>query len=928
MIERDPDTRAPGLVRLLYRRAVDSLSFSSALFKLRRELNAKIDAEAQSARDRGERPQGISRWFKNRRMTIAEAYLHVVKDLESGHARARLRALRDMVNVSFHAKTLDMPLNTARVQMALMKEAVKHRGDRRRQLELLQDFSSSTHGQPQVIRALLDELNIVELPETGAKLKNLGAGRDDHVHDTATAGRKNPTQLLIDAFIKGISELTVAYGSAAASASMAEAMDAGRIVGIRVSIGLELSVRIHGRRFHFMALLPQFKSGKELHRWLDDKGPALKPLFAGLERNQAKRVIAVKRLLKYFNRTALKDLNEGYPDEPLYAVPRLRLRDLLETAPESSVNRLHLGEFLHLKYRPVLFNRLQRLKVLRERARRDAKVKAISEWELGLVEERYARTRAEYRDLRPEGLQRKYFTNPEIGDYQTVFTDLGRVKALLRKAGCSLKLLHPLEHGFDPARDLLEAHRGVIDQVEVYNMQDAVKRDPESTLRLARLVNDLNARSEADGSPPYVPVCGSDSTGRNPTVPGMGFIRADRLTGRYGRRYARRHVAVPALISAMVEAGGKPVGQSSAAAPIISMGKVSPLEPARIEGEEPDEARPIPFGKAVRYLNPALVDLALAAVGFLVAQRFIGPFYAALWLLITGFRNSVADLVAGRGTRLSGWNWRGVNFDNVARSLFWTGFSVPIMGFVKARFDVLWPWAAEGALFDTAKFFCISFANGLYLATHNTLRGFDRKVVRANFFRSVIAWPLATAASPLGDLLGIPSIVQSKIWSDVVAGFIEGGSKYLKTVGLRRRDLEEILPLVVSDEPDERLGATLDLLYLFREEPRTESSLRQALDPAVERPAGDKEAKACSFDELAAGLAGDGLGDELLGFILERHGREAAAELTGLVADTLPELRAWLAARESRLSAVRRGSRPKPAEPGRPEEREAADAIG
>ena len=56
-------------------------------------------------------------------------------------------------------------------------------------------------------------------------------------------------------------------------------------------------------------------------------------------------------------------------------------------------------------------------------------------------------------------------------------------------------------------------------------------------------------------------------------------------------------------------------------------------------------------------------------IGFLVANRFIGWAYALLWLGITGFRNSIADLVASRGSRLSEWKLRSINFANVAQSM-------------------------------------------------------------------------------------------------------------------------------------------------------------------------------------------------------------------------------------------------------------------
>ena len=885
---------------------INTFSFSSELYKLRRELNALIDSPDTIVPAPHSHALGITRWFKKRRISIAEDYLMVIRDLESKQYSARLRSLRMMVDVSFHAKSLDLPLNTARVQMALIKETVKNRGNRRRQLELLQDFSVSSHGQYQVIRKLCDELNIIELPESGTRLKNMDTGWDEHVHDTASSGRKNATQLLIDAFIKGISTLTISYTSPDSLEMMVEAVEAGKIVGIRVHIGLEFSLMVQGRRFHFMALLPPFKNGKETERWFRENSSKLHDLFDGLDRNQAYRIEAVKDLLKNFNRSALGELNEGYPANKLYSIPKLELKDLTALIPLSSVNRLQLGEFLYSSYKPVLFNRVLLLKVQREKARNDFRKKVISEWDYRIIDDRYTGIRKQFRELTPDQLRKQYFTNPKIGDYQTVFDNLTKIKSVLSGAGCSLKILHPLEHGLDRAKKLLEKSRGLIDRVEIYNMQDSVLRDPDEILQLARFINDLNKDSALNGIPPFIPVCGSDATGRNPRIPGMGFIRQDRIGGRFRKKYIKRHVALPPLVSAMIGAEGKHVTRELvAAAPVIlSMGKISSGAP-NLLGDEPEiEGAYISPTRVWRYLNPTLVNLIFAAIGFLVANHYIGPFYACLWLFITGFRNSIADLVASRGTRLSEWNLKSVNFGNVTRSLFWTGFSVPILGFVKTQFDVFWPLANDGLLFNSVKFFFIAFSNGLYLATHNTLRGFDRKVVRANFFRSVIAWPLATIFAPLGNLAGIPAIVQSKIWSDFVAGFIEGGSKYLLVLKLRRRDLEEIIPRVISGDRDDRFAAILDLLYLFREEPRTEGSLRAALDTPTQLEVilkDDKDARKYSFHEFNEAVMSERCDHELVDYILAHYGHETAVELTGLVASTLPSLREWLTARSKHV---------------------------
>ena len=392
----------------------------------------------------------------------------------------------------------------------------------------------------------------------------------------------------------------------------------------------------------------------------------------------------------------------------------------------------------------------------------------------------------------------------------------------------------------------------------------------------------------------------------------MGFIRVDRLQGKFRRKYAERHIALPDLLSAMIETEGKPVPPESLASTsaVLCMGKTSSGYTARIGDEGESGMEQIPLSRAWRYLNPGLVNLMHVMVGFLVAQRFIGVSYAFLWLFITGFRNSIADLVAGRGTRIREWNLKSVNFGNVARSLFWTGFSVPILGFVKAKFDVLWPGPADGLLFDAVKFFFISFSNGLYLAAHNTLRGFDRKVVRANFFRSVLAWPFATITAPLGNLLGIPSIVQAKIWSDFVAGFIEGGAKYVSVLKLRRRDLEEIIPQVISGDEEERCTALLDLLFLFREEPRTASSLVTILAPDY-RPLGifkvDSDTKPCSFDDLHKAVMDERFDSNFVDFMLARYTPDMSVELLDLATITLPSFRTWLGSHARRFRQVKAG---------------------
>ena len=854
---------------------------------MRRELNAKIDQPESIVPPPPFHPQAANRWFTRRRITIAESYLTVVRDLDSRHSGRRLEALKKLADGAFHSANIDYPLNTARVQSALVKEVVKHRTNKRRQLELLYDFSISTRGQHQTIRKLCDELNVVELPEGGVAIGGLGYGWDEHVHDTATSGRKNPTQLVIDAFIKGISELRVAYGSVSDLEMMEEVVAAGEIMGLKVEIGLEYSVMVEGERYHFMAELPHMGSVEALGEYFGAWGEALGDFFEGLDRNREKRLEAVRRLLGEFNESKLVELNEGYEGE--YRLGALSLDELLATIPNMNITPLHLAEFMYMKYRPVLQRRVWYYKVLREKARQEGG----AEGEGRRVGEKYKRLKEELNGLSPDSVLTGYFDAPHMIEYETVFNDVEGLSEKLREAGCKIKFIHPLEHGVAAAVEVLEKYRGSMDSVEVYNTQDCAVREEGEIEGFARYVNERNKGAEREGRKALRPVCGSDATGRNPKIPGMGFIYEDGVTGKLRQKYIRRHVKLPELVSAMVRAGDAAVDEGAFGKTpvprIISMGKVSSGEGYTSTSDD-EKIGPL---RAWRYFDPAFKNMLRTLAGLALAIPFVGVAYGCIWIGITGFRNSLVDLISYRGARLSAWKLKSINFDNVAQSLFWTGLSVPLLGFVKSSFDVLWPFAHSGFWYFFINFFFISFVNGIYLVSHNILRGFDKSVIRANFFRNVFAWPLATIFAPVGTMLAIPVIVQSKIWGDVAGGFIEGGNKYRRVLRQRQKTLEEIIPIILHGGSEPKRAAMLDILYLFSQEPRTLTTIKTVLSPYVlftRRLRKNSTLRLNLLVELQKTMTEERVWTDLLDYIIATYDEEMSEDLVDLITEGLPEL--------------------------------------
>ena len=79
-------------------------------------------------------------------------------------------------------------------------------------------------------------------------------------------------------------------------------------------------------------------------------------------------------------------------------------------------------------------------------------------------------------------------------------------------------------------------------------------------------------------------------------------------------------------------------------------------------------------------------------------------------------------------------------------------------------------------------------------------------------------------------MLGIPSIVQAKFWSDFVAALIEGTTKYNNVLKLKSKIVSKLIPDFKSDNEETVNLATLDLLYLVDESNNVKTSYKQSFE--------------------------------------------------------------------------------------------------
>ncbi|QGY40310.1 hypothetical protein GM415_09290 [Pseudodesulfovibrio cashew] len=415
---------------------------------------------------------------------------------------------------------------------------------------------------------------------------------------------------------------------------------------------------------------------------------------------------------------------------------------------------------------------------------------------------------------------------------------------------------------------------------------------------------------------------GSGSTGRASRTHGMGFAVVDTLPPRAQREVrlerAEDRVPVEGVVVRSLEFGPLRAGTGLAGAASrlfcrLPWGRNLACRPRtrwhvggyRVTGEEGGNVvalggvsrdgngfRLAGNGTARRTrpsperINSSLKNAFKVACGFVPA--FLTFYFTkewwvlaylggVIWFAITGLRNVIQSVLGGGGLRRSpylAWNDY-VNWERIADSLLYTGFSVPLLD-----------WLCKSVLLDSTLgvtvatsplllYTVMALTNGVYISSHNLFRGLPREVAAGNFFRSVLSIPVAMLLSALlGTVLGAAGVadvaavlqlwaaVISKLSSDCVAGVIEGLADRRYNIAMRRWDYAEKIKQVfevfsrleiafptmdmvcVLNKPQkfldlsrecgvdlvpEVIANALDLLYIRTYKPRAREALRQAL---------------------------------------------------------------------------------------------------
>ncbi|MBO4300697.1 MAG: hypothetical protein J5861_03745 [Desulfovibrio sp.] len=505
-------------------------------------------------------PHGIKELVATPVSRMAYAVVNLLRNLQTGRtqARDRLLALRTLYDEVLNSAHSTLRRNTARALMQIMKGMVRAYGNEMEQLKLAHDFRRTMQGSPKVVRRMLSRYHLPEMPESWNQI-----AFDDHVYDANTKGRKTPTHLIMDAWIKGMRSLTVAYEYWVQPDAAREILSAAEITGIDVRIGLEFHVPFYGRTISLLWIPRGFSSDEDFLEFLHS------PKVAGIMR-LGREVLSWRRArvlqcLTLWNARQRPQLEAQWQ----IPVPELTPEAFLRHVGRGQASALHLAEALHLHVLPILRERALQLHT-------QADPQSLRELEfLNTLNVEYIADHW----LSPE-------EHPELADFVGV-SHAPDLPALLRLSpGDLTRELADLTPGYrlvlttaglsvEDVVELLWESDGSISHLEIFNMRgwmegkhadikaiselqralnegvgprvkqmvrDMVRRmrdrEPERAARFQQILHNVPKLWEHYRNNPLGSRLGTSSVSR--ASYGMGFVLRDTLTTRGRRFYERR----------------------------------------------------------------------------------------------------------------------------------------------------------------------------------------------------------------------------------------------------------------------------------------------------------------------------------------------------------------------------------------------------
>ena len=409
-------------------------------------------------------PHGIKEMAATSGLRIAYAIAQLLGSLETGKADDRLKALRSLRDEVFLSATSFFQKNTARVLMQIMKELIRCRDNKLRQLKLAHDFRLVSSGKPRLVRSELAHYHLLEMPEEWNQFTF-----DDRVHDANTKGRKSATHLVMDAWIKGIRNLTVIYYNSVEPEIVEELLEAGEILDVHIRIGIEMSSRLQEKYVRITWSPHGFTDNHSFLNFLRE--PPIRDLMHEGKTVSLYQQKYVYQVLEAFNSRHRHDFASEYGLQ----TGELSREDFINSVGTGQPSLLHLAKYIHTLLYPQIDEEVRLLRQsyetasLQQRREFDSRVQALNAISHEMLINRYLQPCRNPeitdpnipRDNDPDVPPLLLYSPPEL---------LDRLSALHSGSHFTLSLSNL---SIQDTLELLYECKGKLTHIEAYNLKDA-----------------------------------------------------------------------------------------------------------------------------------------------------------------------------------------------------------------------------------------------------------------------------------------------------------------------------------------------------------------------------------------------------------------------------------------------------------------------
>ena len=327
----------------------ETFNFDKKDRELLRRINEVIDhgpatSEEQEAFNTSLHPHGIQNMVTTHEVRMAMAVINLLQRLNSIEGmNERLSALKTLHEEVLYSAQTPFKFNTARVLIQIMKDIVRSRGNEEEQLRLIHDFQKVAAGNPRIVRSFLTKYYLLEMPEEWNQ-KTM----DDHVHDSNTMGRKNPTYLVMDARVKGIRRLSVVYYNYVDPHAVYELFEAARIMEISVRLGIKYKAKFDDRYVEILWTPRGFTDTKSVMDFLQE--PDVVRLMAQGRKVELWARERVLETLAVFNEKHARAIEKEYG----LKLPKLSEEQFRAFIGTGQTSLVRLAEFTHKSILPAL----------------------------------------------------------------------------------------------------------------------------------------------------------------------------------------------------------------------------------------------------------------------------------------------------------------------------------------------------------------------------------------------------------------------------------------------------------------------------------------------------------------------------------------------------------------------------------------------